>query len=333
MAKNDVKVVINLTTAPGEVRFGVPLIFAGINDAEKPFTFCYSVEDVKTAGFAETTEVYKTAQLLFMQDNAPAKIAVCASTGKSVTALPTIWDKDWRQLIVTSIGTEGESTIDEISDYVESRDQKMYFCHVAATTGASKLAGNERTVCMLYASDDYAYPEAALVGATAGLDPGSFTYKNIILKKLTPQVLSDSEIEAAHTANLICFVTKAGDNVTSEGKTCSGEYVDIVDSKDYIIQNIEYRCQKILNKMPKLPYDNNGIAALEGETISVLLDAYNNGIIAVNDEGEPDYSVNFAPRSQTSAADRTKRVYNKGSFTFGLAGAIHNAEITGEIVV
>lgn len=330
---NDVKVIINLTTAPGEVKFGIPLIFAGAQTEDVPFTVCYSVEDVADAGFASATEVYKTAQLLFMQKNAPAKIAVCGSKDDAVTTIEKIWKEDWRQLIVTTVGNEGESTLAEISDYVESRDQKMFFCNVAAVADAKDLQGNERTVCMLYASDDFKCPVAALVGATAGLDAGSFTYKNIILKNLTPQNLKDSELDTAHESNLICFVTKAGDNVTSEGKTCSGEYADIVDSKDYIIQNIEYRCQKILNKLPKLPYDNNGIAALEGETLSVLMDAYNNGIIAVNDEGEPDYSVNFAPRSQTSAGDRAQRVYKKGTFKFGLAGAIHNAEITGEIIV
>ena len=333
MAKNDVKVVINLTTAPGEVRFGVPLILAGVQDAAVPLTFCYSVEDVVAAGFASTTEVYKTAQLLFMQNNAPAKVAVCGATEDAVTTLPKIWNEDWRQLIVVGAGVGEESTLAEISDYVESRAQKLFFCHVDATEEAADLASNERTVCMLYAGDDYACPEAALVGATAGLDAGSFTYKNMILKGIAPQALSDAEIDAAHTANLICFVTKAGDNVTSEGKTCSGEYVDIIDSKDYIIQNIEYRCQKILNKLPKLPYDGNGIAALEGETLSVLLDAYNNGIIADTDESEPDYSVSFATRSQSPAGDRAQRVYNGGTFKFGLAGAIHNAEITGEIVV
>ena len=209
----------------------------------------------------------------------------------------------------------------------------MLFCNVATVEAAADLAGNERTVCMLYAGTDYKCPVAALVGATAGLDAGSFTYKNMILKGITPEVLKDAQLDTAHKANLICFVTKAGDNVTSEGKTCSGEYVDIVDSKDYIIQNIEYRCQKVLNKLPKVPFDNNGIATLEGETLSVLRDAYSNGIIAVNDEGEPDYSVNFATRSQTPAGDRAVRQYNGGTFTFGLAGAIHNAEITGEIIV
>lgn len=330
---NDVKVVIKLATAPGRVSFGTPLLLAGKQDAPVAYTVCSSLAAVKTAGFAETTETYKAAQLLFMQANAPAQIAVYGSTAAAVTALEEIWHKDWRQLVVTSLSEDGESTIKEISDYVEGRGEELFFCHVASTGEAAALQGNERTVCMLYSEDDAAYPEAALVGATAGLTVGSFTYKNMVLKGITPHLLKDDEIEAAHESNLVCFVTKAGDNVTSEGKTLSGEYIDIVDSKDYIIQNIEYRCQKVLNTVGKLPYDDNGIAALEGETLSVLMDAYGNGMIGMNDEGEPDYSVNFLSRAQVPAGDRTSRKYNGGSFTFGLAGAIHNAEISGEIIV
>ncbi len=331
---NDVKVVINLAVQAGNPSFGVPLIFEGSASEAVAYTECANLKEVEAAGFAITSEVYKTAQLLFMQDNAPASIAVCATTDATVTGLETVWAEGWRHLIVPTAGAD-DSTKAAISDYIETQADKgrMYFCSVGAVTEAADFKGNERTVCMQYGSDDYVCPEAALVGATAGLAIGSFTYKNIVLKGITPDVLKDTEIEAAHNANLICFVTKAGDNVTSEGITCSGEYVDIVDSKDYIIQNIEYRCQKVMNKSAKLPYDNNGIAALEAETLSVLVDAYNNGIIGTTHDGEPDYSVSFATRQQTSAADRTSRFYGGGTFTFGLAGAIHNAEITGEIIV
>ena len=82
----------------------------------------------------------------------------------------------------------------------------------------------------------------------------------------------------------------------------------------------------------KLPYDNRGIAALEGVVVSVLKDAANNGMIAVNDEGQYDYSVNFAPRSECAPSDISTRHYAEGNFSFTLAGAIHTARITGTIM-
>jgi len=328
---NDVKVVIELSKAAPRLGFGYPLIFAGSQENAVAYKEVGSLDEVVSAGFAAETAVYKAAMTLFMQENAPSKIAVCASTDTAVTALPVILGEGWRQLIV--IG--GDDEVEAISDYIEACGaDKMYFAHIATTdtTVSAAVAGNERTVLVAYDSTDVDCPEAAVVGATAGLDVGSFTYKNIILKGVTAQALTDSEVEALHTAGVITILKKAGSIVTSEGVTASKEYIDIVDSKDWIIQQIEYQCQYLLNRVPKLPYDNRGIASLEGVVVSVLMDAANNGMIAVTDEGDYDYTVDFGPRSECAASDISTRHYAEGQFEFALAGAIHTAKIKGTII-
>lgn len=353
MAK-DVKVVINLAKPVTGTGFGYPLIFEGKATSLIEYTECYSIDEVikvvggisdaddeetiatKTAT-AKETNIYKAALLIFMQDNAPEKIAVCASASAATTGLATILHHGWRQLIVTSVGTEGEDTRKTISDYIETTE-KMYFTsveNVTALSGASAISGNERTVIMCHDDDNtlITLPEAALVGVAASKVAGSFTYKNLMLKGLTPKVLSDSQINAIHSANAMAFVIKCGDGVTSEGKTTSGEYIDIIDAKDYIIQNIEYQTQKLLNQSDKIPYDNSGIARLETVCVNVLRDAANNGLIALTDEGVYDYSVSYKARSETKGADRAERKYVEGSFRFALAGAIHTVEIKGTIEI
>ena len=131
--------------------------------------------------------------------------------------------------------------------------------------------------------------------------------------------------------NVMCAT--AGDIVTSEGKVTSGEYIDIIDSKDWIIQQIEYGCQKLLNNSSKLPYSDTGIAALQGVVRTVLQEAFDNGMIATDSEGAALYSVNFKSREDMSDADRASRAYTGGNFTFTLAGAIHSAEINGELQI
>lgn len=328
---NDVKVVIQLTQAVGKVGFGVPLLVA-VGDA-KEYKEYANITEVKAD--YESGDVYEAAKLLFMQNNAPSKIAIVSSATTIVDALDANWAKEWRQLIVVNYGTD--ESVDTIAEYVEAKKDKLFFAAVKDVTNIPNAEGvakaYERTYIMVYKSEDVKNPEAAIVGATAGLIAGSFTYKNIIVKGLTAQVLTDAEIEAIHDAGGYSVVIKAGDLVTTEGKVMSGEYVDIVDSKDYVVKNIEYKVQKTFNKMPKLPYDNRGIAMVGAQVETVLKDAYNMGIIASKEDGTADYSVNTKSRDEVPATDRATRQYNGCTFTFGLAGAIHNSEIFGEIVV
>lgn len=331
---NDVKVVIELTKAAPRLGFGIPLVFAGMSTKEVAYTEVSSLQEIVTAGFDNTTEMYKAAQLIFMQNNAPSTIAICASTKQTVAALPAILHEGWRQLIVVS--GEGDSTVEAISSYIEdSGKAAIYFVSAHPDNDGATftaVASKERTVVVAYESEDVAHPEAAIVGATAGLDVGSFTYKNIILKGVTAQPFTDAEIKIVHDLGAITILKKAGSIVTSEGISMSKEYIDIVDSKDYIIQQIEYQCQSLLNRVPKLPYDNRGIASLEAVVVSVLMDAANKGMIAVTDEGDYDYSVTFLTRADCAPSDISTRHYAEGQFEFALAGAIHTAKITGSIL-
>lgn len=331
---NDVKVIIELTKASTRAGFGMPLIFAGMQSAAVPYKEVSSLEEVVAAGFAEGSEVYKVAELMFMQNDAPSTIALCASTDAAVSALPAVLGEAWRQLVVATAGVEGESTVEAISAYIEACGKpKMYFAHVSAadTTVMEAVKGNERTVLVAYDSTDVASPEAAVVGATAGLDVGSFTYKNIILKGVTAQEYSDTQVGELHDKGVITILRKAGSVVTSEGYVMSGEYIDIIDSQDYIIEQIEYQGQSLMNRVLKLPYDNRGIASLEAVVVSVLMDAANNGMIAQTAEGDYDYSVTFGSRADCADADISARHYAEGKFEFALAGAIHTAKIKGTI--
>lgn len=330
----DVKVTIDLLKPIGSIGFGYPLILASNigEGAAVEYTECASLADVTTAGFASGTDVYKAANLIFMQNHAPTKIAVCSCAGEATAALPAIIDKGWRQLIV--VGSSVTDFDDKISEYIETTD-KIYFANVAtAPTSSKNFKKYDRTVCFVYAGEDYSkLGVAAVVGATAGYNAGEITYKNMVIKGLTAQTITDTDLAAMHTNGGFTVVSKAGDIVTSEGITGSGEYIDVIDSKDWIIQQLTYDTQKTLNKLGKVPYDNNGIAILESVAVNVMRTAYNNGMIATNDDGTPAYAVNYALVADCSAADIAARKYVGGKFAFTLSGAIHNVEINGEITV
>lgn len=332
----DVTVHIDLTKPLGTVGFGVPLILLENADTEVAYIECSNLDEVATAGIESASVAYKAAQLLFSQANAPKQIAVCAVTTAATAALADakLIDKGWRQLIVVSDGDSASSPA-QISTLVEAMDGKLYFAGLDVDDSTVITTSGLRRTVLFYctATEDVPVPVAALVGNTAGLAAGSFTYKNLILSGVAAQELTDTEIEAIHKKGGITFVAKAGDNVTSEGRVAGGEYIDVIDSEDYIVQQLAYKTQKVLNNVAKVPYDNNGIALLESVAKDVLQTAYNNGMIIQNEDGTPGYTVNYGLRENTKATDRANRVYLNGNFSFQLAGAIHTVEITGNITV
>lgn len=324
----DVKVTIELSKVAGNVGFGIPLLLECGAEKAIAYTECYSLDDVVAAGYANTTEIYKAANMIFAQEHRPAKIAVCSATGTGAETLPTLVEKDWRQLI--AIGCDEE--IVAIADYIETT-KKKYFVSVSKTafeTLKGTLTGKKygRTVIFVNAT---AYANAALVGETAGRKAGSFTYKFMQLKNVTAETFTEAELTALHNAGAFAYVTKAGDDVTTEGIAQDGSYIDEGDSIDYVIANMEYRIQKTLNNSDKVKMDNTGIAKLEAAATSALQSAANNGIIAQNDDGSYAFYVSFAPRSEIPEADRASRKYKYGSFGFTIAGAIHDVAVSGEL--
>lgn len=332
----DVTVKIDLAKPIGTVGFGIPLILEENASKAVEYIEVSSIAEVVAAGFATTTNVYKAALLIFAQENAPKTIALCAVTTAATAAMADValTGKGWRQLIVVN-GGDTASTPAALSAAMEALDGKIAFINLPVDDETEITVSNLRRTVLFYCNptEEAPVPVAALVGETAGRAPGSFTYKNLVLSGIPAQALTDAQVKAIHDKGGITFVAKAGDNVTSEGKVAGGEYIDVIDSEDYIVQQLTYKTQKLLNNAGKIPYDNNGIAMLETAAVDVLQDAFNKGMIAVNAEGEPDYFVSYAMREDASETDRANRVYRGGTFGFALAGAVHEAYITGEITV
>jgi hypothetical protein len=331
-----IKVNIDLTKPVGNVGFGIPLIMQENASKAVPYTLVSNTTDVLKAGFVETTDVYKSAQLMLAQKGAPKTIAVCAveSTADIALADVALVSKGWRHLVVVS-GSDAVTDVAKVAAVVETLDGKMYFEGLDVDDSTVLNTNGLRRTVLFYcdATEDVPVPVAALVGAIAGKPVGSFTVKNMMLTGVAAQDLTAAQVETIHGKGGLTFIAQAGDSVTSEGKVAGGEYIDVIDSEDYIIQQVTYQVQKMLNKADKIPYSNTGISMLESAVVYVLRDAYNNGMIAENAEGAPDYSVAFALREETTETDRAARKYMGGSFKFTLAGAIHDVEIVGEIAV
>ncbi len=331
----DVNVKIDLAKPIGNVGFGIPLLLVENAAQAVEYTVVSTMAEIVAAGFASETDVYKAAQLLWMQNNAPKQIAVCAVIGTSADAMADeiLVGKGWRQLIVIN-GGEDDTDYTALITAIEALEGKMLFIGLPVDDDTVINTNGLRRTVLFYcdSTDNYPIPVAAFVGEMAGRKAGSFTYKNISLKGIPAQELTAVEVDAIHNKGGLTLIQKAGDNVTSEGMVAGGEFIDVIDTEDYIVQQLVYKTQKLLNNADKVPFDNNGIAMLESVAVDVLQGAFNNGMIAVREDGTPAYSVAYAKREDCSEDDRGNRRYLHGTFNFTLAGAVHYVEITGTII-
>ncbi|MBW7452442.1 DUF3383 family protein [Paenibacillus sepulcri] len=334
MAKaSDVTVIIDIERPTPKLGFGKPLIL-GVSTTGKPYKTYLDLTAVK-ADYAENTEEYKAAYALLNQgDDSPAEIAIMSQkTGTEpetiVEVLERAFREDWYFLISTSTLLED---ITDIADAVELDNTKEFFTRSSDKDDIALLRESKYTrTTVIYHIDTTNYPEAAWIGRAGSAPVGSVTWKFKTLTGIAPLDLSPTEINEIHTQGANTYITKAGDNQTSEGKTLSGEYIDIIHSKDYVGFNIQFAVQKLLNAQPKVRYDDTGIAQIESVVRTVLQRAFNQGIIAADADGLALYGTTFKYRAEVDPADRAARQYNDGTFWFELAGAIHETTIRGQI--
>ncbi len=333
MPLKDVYVHIDLKKPITRNQFGFPCII-GIDPNGAGMAYReYRDLDTVLNDYDDQTLEYLKARAIFGQDLPPEKVAIvnAPTAADLIETLAGIYDLGWYHL-VSAITTEPEITA--LADEIEYRGVKNLFLASDDKTMIETLRdkGYERTA-MFYHPIVTEHPEAAWLGESAGKPIGSLTWKFKHLKGISPIKLTETELADIHALGANCYVTKMGDNVTSEGKMLSGEYIDIIQSKDAVQFDIEYRVQKLLNRSPKIPYDHNGISLIAAEVQTSLNQFHRQGMIAEDDDKNPMYSVTPGTRAEQADTDRANRIYRGCSFHFFLAGAIHEVRINGVIEV
>lgn len=240
-------------------------------------------------------------------------------------------DPNWYGLV---IDRTGEASINAAADWAET--DKVLFAATSADSGiytsdttdvASDNAARKRTA--VFAHKDYdSFFGAAMLGLMLPFDPGTATWAH-----KSPALVLDPKLTATEQANALAkkaniLVTVAGLTDVQWGTTGT-DYIDNVQSEDWVRARMQEDVYAFLRSSPKIPYTDRSVARLVETIRAVIQEGQERGVIA----DSPAPIIEAPLVSEVSPTDRANRLLPDVSFSFRLAGAIHTVEITGLISV
>lgn len=336
---SDVTVKLNVEQPSVPINMGNLAVFIK-GEADKSEVF-KSYDDV-IATYSENDAINQVANGYFNQKQHGDKLILITYANLN-TAADTYYDTGWE--FATVVGSDGTNSEDEaatLSNYIAGKDERFaVIAYPATETTVSKADnihskfGNARRTIVFASGKDQSqafYGIGALIGAVANEVVGSVTWKFRQLGGVKTVDLTVPQIQKLQEANIITYVTKAGIDQTSEGKTVGNEYIDALHGDDWVKASIETELQKLLSSSKKLTFNAIGIAQIDATVTQVLSQATQNGIIIENPEnGMGNFSVNTVAREDSSATDISNRQYTGLSFSYVRAGAIHAVTVSGQI--
>jgi hypothetical protein len=341
---NDLTISIILQTlALQQQGFGVPLILGKRTSPSSLIGDYGEFSDLTSmiaAGFTVDDPEYKMAAKMFAQTPCPEKVAVYVrddtdTIAEALTAL-IITHNDWYALLITE---RDRTSLAAAGDWAASNKKLFFGC----TTDLTALTGrNVNREAYLIHTDAANFPEAAWVGLCLPQEIGSITWKWKRPTGVIASALTLTELNTIRTGHGQTMSERSGVVYTDEGITTGGEYIDIIQARDYIEARLGEELFGLQVRSGKIPYDNTGFARIESVIRSVLNECGNRGIIAravddadrlKSDDGIYMYKVTVPARSNIPANDRAARKLTGIKFTLTIAGAVHNVDIDGYIEV
>lgn len=245
----------------------------------------------------------------------------------------------WYGLVMTSRVPQDQL---DAAAYIETQS-KIFFAgsadsDIADTTDASDIT----TVAAIFKSLGYArsavfyhppaateYIEAAMFGVILPLDPGAYTAALKDLVGITKNNITATQRTNILAKNANMYSEVGGVGITEFGTVGEGEYIDIIILVDWLDARITEGVFSLLSRLPKVPYTDAGIAAIEAEITKVLQLGQSLGGIAF----DPPFVVTVPLAADIPVGDKAARVLNGISFVATLTGAIHATNITGTVTL
>jgi hypothetical protein len=242
---------------------------------------------------------------------------------------------DWYAVHLTS---NGGAEIAAAAAYIESQKKLLITCSADDEILDSekeddlgsllKSLGYARTA-LIYHPEPHTYPDAAWAGVMLPKDPGSATWKFKTLAGIASVKLTGQEESTLDKKNVNHLIVVAGVKITQQGKTSSGEFIDITQFVDFLRARLQENIFSRLANLDKIPFTDQGIGIVENEIRGVLQLGINVGGLAT----DPAPVVSVPRAADVPFNDRANRFLPDVKFKATLAGAIHSLEIEGVVSV
>lgn len=184
-----------------------------------------------------------------------------------------------------------------------------------------------RTALMFHRKP-HQYANAAWVGTLLPTTPGEATWKFKTLAGVQNDTFTETQLNNLTNKNANLYQEVAGINITQEGVTSSGEFIDVTTFVDWLKARMQERIFAILANLPKVPFTDAGIALIEGAIRAQLDQGVEVG--GLNPDG---IQVIVPKASDVPQNDRAARRLTGISFQGVLAGAVHSVVINGTVTV
>lgn len=280
--------------------------------------------------YPKNSDVWRKANAYFAQDNRSDRLAVLnLDSSKVQDSLSAFWYFNWTFAVLAK--NPDLDALKAISNIFEANKDHFLLVQSSNLDDFQTLEGQAYTIGIYHLEDDEAI-DAAWLGDVANLTVGSVTWKFRNLKGITPDVLTSAELKSLETLHLQGYTTVYGHDQTTEGRTLSGEYIDLLHGVLWVQNEMQNKLEKLLQDNGKIPYEQRGINMILAVGTTVLEAATEQGIILTDSvTGKGDYTITATARADQSKEDLSKRHYGGLSFTYHASGAIHSITVHGTV--
>jgi hypothetical protein len=207
-----------------------------------------------------------------------------------------------------------------------SQDSDILTASTTDVASTAKTSAYFRTAVFFH-PDNGQFEGAAALGRMFPLAPGSATWQFKTYAGVSAVVLTDTQAQNAKGKNASVYVTVAGVNMLDGAKVAGGEWLDVIQGRDWMTARLQQRIFGLLVTTLKVPYTDKGIQQIENECRAQVEEGKKANVVA----DSPDAVFTSPKVADISSTDKTARILNGELFSAPLAGAIHVVNITGTL--